>query len=97
MYVYIGSLKLESESVEIGGCTGSAVLDEFLLCFRLDPLFTIYDGPEHNKNDHIMSRQIVIPGLALCLVTTGCVDVIAFLTPVVTSLKVLVSCLVGPL
>lgn len=45
----------------------------------------------------IMSRQIVIPGLALCLVATGCVDVIAFLTPVVTLLKVLVSFLVGPL
>jgi len=80
--------------VKIGGGTGTAVLDDFLLCFRLDPiLLSMMDL----STKRIMSMQIVIPGSALCLVTTGCVDVIELSTLVLTSFMVLASCLVGPL
>jgi len=80
--------------VKIGGGTGTAVLDEFLLCFRLDPiLLSMMDL----STKRIMSMQIVIPGSALCLVTTGCVDVIELSTLVLTSFMVLASCIAGPL
>jgi len=69
MYVDTVSLKLESESenwylrVKIGGSTGTGVLNEFLLCFRLDPrLLSMMDL----STIRIMSSQIVIPRLASC-------------------------------
>lgn len=80
--------------MKIGGGTGTAVLDDFLLCFRLDPiLLSMMDL----STKRIMSMQIVIPGSALCLVTTGCVDVIELSTLVLTSFMVLASCIAGPL
>lgn len=49
--------------MKIGGSTGTGVLDEFLLCFRLDPrLQSMMDL----STIRIMSGQIVIPRLASC-------------------------------